>query len=213
MSLLSLFHLKYAPPPTTPHTHFSVLPRLSVACWLLLLTIGHWIDIDITVTGKWSEGATSAAPWNVLLKIDSSSVVGLSWVSKTHSTSVMLKHMPLWSWLSWVVWIGPGRCLFLSTMAHCRTVKGYVLRGAILSSTSAVLTGWHHSCSSPGFPTGHSTGSGPIFKHSGNRMTTCFHALQLKWLFWKARMLFRHCLISTVSAQQKISVTLSIFTR
>ena len=40
--------------------------------WPLLLTSGHWIDIDIAVTGKWSEGATPAVPWNVLLKIDSS---------------------------------------------------------------------------------------------------------------------------------------------
>lgn len=66
-------------------------------CWLLLLTGGHWIDIDITVTGKWSEGATSAVPWNVLLKIDSSSAGGFELGQQDQSTSVMLKHMPLWS--------------------------------------------------------------------------------------------------------------------
>lgn len=61
--------------------------------------------------------------------------------------------------------------------------------------------------------TGHSLAQDLYLSTSGNRMTTCFHALQLKWLLWKARMLFRHYLISTVSALQKISVTLSIFTR
>lgn len=217
MSLQILFHLKFAPLPSLPIPTWQ-LSRAWMWPWDGDGIVSHWggtlapafdqWSLDwcwhSAFTGKWLESATPAVPWTVLLKIDS------SWASGTElgqQDPLDLHHA-----LRPPCGLGLADVYFKPHDPH-RTARGCQLRGDKLSSTSAVLFRWHGSCLSVGYPTGHPLAQDLYLSTSGNRMTAGFHGSPTERLLWEVRMLSRHYLIGTVSALQKISVTLSIFTR
>ena len=136
--------------------------------------------------------------------------MGLSWVSRIHSILLMPKHVPLWPWLSKVSYVyWAWQMSILSHMHSHRSVGACVLRGDLFSQLLlSSAAGMAHACQ---WSLTHPLRTCKFF--SDKEWLLASTLLQLKRLSWEVRMFFRHYLMSTVSPQQKISVTLSIFIR